>query len=152
MGGGRSTGEPPHPPRRRGPARPRDAPSPSALTEAGAGGVELLRDEAVVAEALQGVPGRDDGHHEQPAAQHAEEPAHPAARPTGGALSSRSPRGPTPPPSRAPIGRRPRATRRESPTHQSAPSLAALGPAPFLQPAVPTAAPAQCGRRAAPAQ
>lgn len=33
------------------------------LTEAGAGGVQLLREEAVVAEALQGVPGGDDRHH-----------------------------------------------------------------------------------------
>lgn len=52
----------------------------TALTEAGAGGVQLLREEAVVAEALQGVPGGDDRHHHQPAAQHVQEPAHPAGR------------------------------------------------------------------------
>lgn len=52
----------------------------TALTEAGAGGVQLLREEAVVAEALQGVPGGDDRHHHQPAAQHVQEPAHPPGR------------------------------------------------------------------------
>lgn len=77
-----------------------------ALTETGAAGIELLREEAVVAEALQRVPGGDDGHHDEPAAQHVQEAAHPAAA----SAAAAAPRGaPAPglrpaPPSCSPIG------------------------------------------------
>lgn len=58
----------------------------------------------MVAEALQRVPGRDDGHHDEPAAQHVQEPAHPAAA-TAAAPHRPSAPGLRPaPPSCAPIG------------------------------------------------
>lgn len=92
-------------------------PARAALTEAGAGGVQLLREEAVIAEALQGIPGGDDRHHHQPAAQHVQEPAHPPGRlelrpPGPGRVPARyrrrsrgGTRAPPAPPPSAPIGR-----------------------------------------------
>lgn len=112
-----------------------------ALTETGAAGIELLREEAVVAEALQRVPGGDDRHHDEPAAQHVQEAAHPAA--AAAATAAAAPRrAPAPglrpaPPSCAPIGCgcvAPRA-RHEAARATSAnrrPLRAGPGPAPTL--------------------